>query len=172
MTTPPRIRPPFDADERTQLVGWLDTQRAIVHYKCAGLSEEDAHRQVLPTSPLMTMAALVSHLRWVEHAWLEVLFLGGPAAGNPSLLDEPEDADMRVEGVPLAKLLEEYAQQCTRSDRIIAAHPLDETGKHPDFRSAAASLRWMLIHLVEETARHAGHLDIVRELLDGEKGYY
>jgi hypothetical protein len=66
--TPRRIRPPFLADERTQLVGWLDLQRAIVHWKCAGLSEVDAHRSVLPTSPLMTMAGVVSHLRWVEHA--------------------------------------------------------------------------------------------------------
>ena len=55
------------ADERTQLVGWLDLQRALVHYKCEGLSEQDAHRSVLPTSPTMTMAGLVSHLPWVEH---------------------------------------------------------------------------------------------------------
>jgi Protein of unknown function (DUF664) len=49
--TPPRIRPPLGADERTQLVGWLDLQRAIAAWKCEGLSEEDAHRSVLPTSP-------------------------------------------------------------------------------------------------------------------------
>lgn len=58
------------------------------------------------------------------------------------------------------------------SNEIIAAHPLDEAGKHPDFRAAAATLRWMLIHMVVETARHAGHLDAIRELLDGKKGYY
>lgn len=59
--TPPRKRPPHDADERAQLVGWLDLQRAIVQWKCEGLSETDAHRPVLPTSPYMTMAGLVSH---------------------------------------------------------------------------------------------------------------
>ncbi len=58
------------------------------------------------------------------------------------------------------------------SNEIIAAHPLDEVGKHPDFDAGAATLRWMLIHMVEETARHAGHLDAMRELLDGQKGYY
>jgi hypothetical protein len=169
--TPPRIRPPFVADERTQLVGWFDMQRAIIHWKCEGMSDADAHRSVLPASPLMTMAGVVSHLRWTEKTWFEVLFLGRPADG-PQFRDDPEDADMMVEGVPLAQLLDEYARQCAVSNEIIAAHSLDQVGKHPDFGSAAASLRWMVIHMVEETARHAGHLDAIRELLDGEKGYY
>ncbi|MQA78526.1 MAG: DUF664 domain-containing protein [Streptosporangiales bacterium] len=169
--TPPRERPPFVADERTQLVGWLDIQRAIVHWKCEGLSDEDAHRSVLPTSPLMTMAGIVSHLRWTENLWFEVLFLGRPADG-PQFVDEPEDADMRVDGVPLAQLLDDYERQCAVSNEIIAAHAFDDVGKHPDFGSAAATLRWMLIHMVEETGRHAGHLDIIRELLDGATGYY
>ncbi|TLQ46014.1 DinB family protein [Streptomyces marianii] len=171
--TPPRIRPPFVADERTQLVGWLDMQRAIVHYKCEGLAEADAHRSVLPASPLMTVAGIVSHLRWTENTWFEVLFLGRPADG-PQFAESPEDADMRAEGVPLARLLQDYERQCAVSNEIIAAHSLDEAGRHPhpDYESSAASLRWMLIHMVEETARHAGHLDTLRELLDGEKGYY
>jgi uncharacterized damage-inducible protein DinB len=169
--TPPRQRPPFVADERTQLVGWLDLQRAIVHMKCEGLPDADAHRSVLPASPLMTMAGVVSHLRWVEHLWFEVLFLGHPAVG-PQFDDGPEDADMMVSGVPLAQLLEEYGRQCAVSNEIIAAHSLDGVGKHPGFPAAAATLRWMLIHMVEETARHAGHLDTIRELLDGTKGYY
>jgi hypothetical protein len=169
--TPPRIRPPYVADERTQLVGWLDMQRAIIQWKCEGLSDADAHRSVLPTSPQMTMAGVISHMRWVENAWFEVLFLGRPAKG-PQFEDGPEDADMMVEGIPLAQLLDEYDRQCAVSNEIIAAHSLDEVGRHPDFDSAAATLRWMLIHMVEETARHAGHVDTIRELLDGEKGYY
>ncbi|TWP53740.1 DinB family protein [Lentzea tibetensis] len=168
---PPRTRPPFAADERTQLVGWLDLQRALVHWKCDGLSEADAHRPVLETSPLMTMAGVVSHLRWVEHCWFEVLFLGRPAEG-PQFDESVEDRDMMVDGVALAQLLDEYAKQCALSNEIVAAHALDETGQHPDFGSAAANLRWMLIHMVEETARHVGHLDTIRELLDGQKGYY
>ncbi|MGA5169965.1 MULTISPECIES: DinB family protein [Streptomyces] len=168
--TIPRDRPPFEADERTQLVGWLDLQRSIVRWKCEGLAEQDAHRAVLPHSPHMTVAGVLSHLRWVEHTWFEVLFLGGPAVG-PQFADD-EDLDMKVEGVPLARLVEEYERQCAVSNEIVAAHALDETGRHPDFRSARANLRWMLIHMVEETARHAGHLDAMRELLDGRKGYY
>jgi Protein of unknown function (DUF664) len=168
--SPPRVRPPFAADERTLLVGWLDLQRAIVHLKCEGLSEVDAHRAVLPTSPLMTMAGIVSHLSWTEHCWFEVLFLGRPATGPQ--FEGPEDADFMVEGVPLAQLLSEYERQCAVSNEIIAAHSLDEAGRHPDYKSAAGSLRWMVIHMIEETARHAGHADAVRELLDGAKSYY
>ena len=166
-----RQRPPFVADERTQLVGWLDLQRAIIQMKCEGLSEADAYRSVLPASPLMTMAGVVSHLRWVEHLWFEVVFLGRPAVG-PHFDEDAEDADMMVSGTPLGQLLEEYARQCAISNEIIAGHRLDEVGTHPDFSAAAATLRWMLIHMVEETARHAGHLDAIRELLDGQKGYY
>ncbi|GAA2475538.1 DinB family protein [Streptomyces gobitricini] len=169
--TIPRDRPPFEADERTQLVGWLDLQRSIVRWKCEGLSHEDAYRAVLPHSPDMTVAGILHHLRWVENAWFEVLFLGGPAEG-PQFDETAEDLDMKPDGVPLAQLLEEYERQCAVSNEIVAAHALDETGRHPDFRSARASLRWMLIHMVEETARHAGHLDAIRELLDGRKGYY
>ena len=167
-----RTRPPFVADERTQLLGWLDLQRELVHWKCEGISDADAYRVALPTSPLMTVAGLVSHMRWTEHCWFEVLFLGGSSDTNPQFLDEPEDADMRVEGVPLTQLLTDYRAQCETSNRIIAAHSLDDVGVHPDFESAHATLRWMLLHMLEEVSRHVGHLDIIRELLDGSTGYY
>jgi len=170
--TPARERPPYLADERTQLVGWLDLQRAIIHWKCEGLSGADAHRPVLPASPHMTMAGVVSHLRWAECRWFEVVFLGRPAEGRPWERG-PADADMiAAAGVPLSRLLDEYSQQCAVSDEIAATYSLDAVGRHPDFPAAAASLRWILLHMIEETARHAGHLDAMRELLDGTKGYY
>jgi hypothetical protein len=166
-----RQRPPIVADERTQLLGWYDLQRAIVLMKCEGVSEADAHRAVLPASPLMTMAGVVSHLRWAEHLWFNVVFLGEPATG-PILDGDHEDAEMMVDGVPLGQLLADYGRQCAESNKIIAAHSLDEPGKNTDYDEGAASLRWMVLHMLEETARHAGHLDAIRELLDGTKGYY
>jgi uncharacterized damage-inducible protein DinB len=169
MTPPPRIRPDFTADERTQLVGWLDMQRAVIHWKCEGLSEEEAHRSLLPSSPLMTMAGLVSHLRWAEQTWFEVVLLGRPDDG-PQFRKDPEDAEMQVEGVPLPQLLADYEAQCRLSNQIIADHSLDDTGKHPNYPSP--TLRWILHHMIEETARHAGHADTIRELLDGRTGYY
>jgi uncharacterized damage-inducible protein DinB len=167
-----RERPPFVADERTLLVGWLDQQRALVRWKCEGLTTADEQRAVLPTSPLMTVAGLVSHMRWTEHCWFNVLFLGESHADNPQFQEEPEDADMLVPGIPLSQLLDDFEAQCAKSNEIVAAHSLDDTGKHPDFSAAQATLRWMLLHMLEETARHIGHLDTIRELLDGEKGYY
>ncbi|MET9800701.1 DUF664 domain-containing protein [Streptomyces sp. NPDC006368] len=166
--TLPRIRPPFVADERTQLVGWLDMQRAIVAYKCEGLSEEDAHRAVLPGSPLMTMAGIVSHPRWVENAWSEVLFLGRPAAGPQ--FDQDDDLDTKVDGVPLARSWRSTsgsARSRTRSSRRIPSTRSARTRTTgPRGRPCGGCSS------VEETARHAGHMDAVRELLDGRKGHY
>ena len=167
--TLPRSRPPLVADERTQLVGWLDLQRALVPWKCEELSEEDAHRALLPTSPLMTVAGLVSHLRWTEHCWFEVLLLDRPSDVNPQFGDV-EDADFMVDDVPLAQLLDEYAAQCAISNEIVAAASLDDVARNTAFKQP--TLRWMLQHMLEETARHVGHLDLLREQLDGAKGYW
>ncbi|MEV8456574.1 DinB family protein [Streptomyces sp. NPDC052095] len=167
---PSRDRPAFDADERTQLIGWLDSQRAVARWKCEGLSEADAHRAVLPSSPLMTAAGVLSHLRWAEHLWFEVVLMGRPATGP--VFDGPEDADMMVDGVPLAKLLDDYDRQVEVSNGIVAGRSLDETGRHPDFEASGAGLRWIMLHMIEETARHAGHLDAIREILDGRTGHY
>lgn len=161
----------MDADERTQLQVWLDMQREVVYWKAEGLSDEDAHRVVLPTSPLMTMAGLVSHLRWVENTWFEVMMLDRPAEG-PQFDGDVEDADMLVEGVPIDRLVDEYRQQCAISDGIIDHLTLDSVGLNRDFRVGEATLRWVMFHMIEETARHAGHADVIRELLDGSKGYY
>jgi uncharacterized damage-inducible protein DinB len=166
-----RNRPPVVADERTQLVGWYDLQRAIVVMKCEGVSESDAHRAVLPASPLMTMAGVLSHLRWAEHLWFNALFLGEPETG-PMFDEQVEDADMRVPGVPLAQLVADYERQCAASNEIIAAHSLDDRGKSARFDEGPPSLRWILLHMLEETARHAGHLDAIREILDGTKSYW
>jgi Protein of unknown function (DUF664) len=166
---PVRRLPPFVADERTQLVGWLDLQRAVVHLKCEGLSGADADRPVLRGSPLMTMAGAVSHLRWVEHCWFEVVFLGRAAAA-PRFGDGPENAGPAVSGPPLDRLLADYARQCVLSNEIAAAHSLDDVGKHRGFRAAAATLRWILIHMVEETARYAGRMDAIRKLLEADEG--
>lgn len=172
MELPARTRPAYDADERAQLLAWLALQRGIVQWKCEGLSDADAHRVVIPSSPLMTVAGIVSHLRWVEHMWFEVALQGRPTSTNPAFDDTVEDAEMRVDGVPLEGLLREYAEQCAASDAAIAAHGLDDPGRQTAFTSGTATLRWFLNHMIEETARHAGHLDLLRELLDGTTGYY
>ncbi|TCN37173.1 uncharacterized protein DUF664 [Kribbella orskensis] len=165
-------RLPLTADERTQLTGWLDLQRSFVRMKCEGLSETDAHRKVLPTSPLMTVAGLVSHLRWVEYSWFTQNLLGTPDHGEtPWTEDGHPDAEMFVDDVPLAQLLDDYDAECARSNEIIATVSLDDVEKAVFRDTGAASTRYILCHMIEETARHLGHLDIIRELLDGQTSY-
>ena len=163
-------RPPLSSDERTQLTGWLDLQRSFVRMKCTGLTEEDAHRNVVPTSPLMTPAGLVAHLRWVEYSWFQMGIAGVPDTGQTPWKEGAHvDAEMFVDDVPLAQLLDEYDAECARSNATIADLPLEavEQGQPPE---KAASLRYVLCHMIEETARHAGHADIIREQIDGKVG--
>lgn len=157
-------RPP---DERTALNERLRWQRQTVRKKAEGLAEDLAHRSFLP-SPLMTVAGLVSHLRWTEQSWFEVCLLGRPDRAPWS--DEDPDAEMRVDDVPLAQLLDEYDEQCARSVEIADSLPLDALEAAPPPGGEPCSLRWILLHMIEETARHNGHLDIIRELADGVTG--
>lgn len=165
-----RTRPTFDADSRTVVLGWYDLQRGIVQMKCEGLSDEDARRSLIPTSPLMTVGGVLGHLTWAEQLWFEHAFLGA-TFGGPGW-DGVEDSEFMVEDRSLADLLAAYDEQCARTDAIIAAHELSDLGVGGQFPAAGATLAWMLLHMIEETARHAGHLDLLREMLDGEQGYY
>ena len=162
-----RIDEPYAADERTMLNAWLDWHRATVFLKCEGLSDELAHRPLIPSSPLMTVAGLVSHLRWVEQSWFEYDILGGPDLA-PWTKEDP-DKEFKVSGVPLAQLLEEYERQCARSTEIAASLDLDAESAIESKRGRV-TLRWLLLHMIEETARHNGHLDLLREMLDGTTG--
>ncbi|HMM96039.1 DinB family protein [Phycicoccus sp.] len=166
-----RSRPPKVADERTQLLGWFDLQRGICRLKCEGLSDEQAHRVLVPSSPLMTVAGILGHLAHCEDLWFREVLTGEPGLAHGFGSDE-DDAEFRVEGMSLAHLLDEYEAACARSDAAIAARDLGDTGSTALHPVGEASLRWMLHHMLEETARHAGHLDLLREMLDGETGYY
>src|SRR4051794_24124497 len=149
------------------LTGWLDRQRATVRWKCAGLSDEQAGLAGLPASPRVTVKTLVGHLRHVELGWFEGSFLGLQQADgtvDPFKLSEPPD-------VSLDRLLDEYDEQCERSREIVAGHELDELEAWAPEGIELVSLRWIITHLIEETARHLGHLDAMRELIDGTTGY-
>ncbi|MGI5479055.1 DinB family protein [Streptomyces lavendofoliae] len=164
--TPPTL------DERTQLATFLDYARDTARAKCEGLSPEDARKAPLPGSPLMTVCGLISHLRWVEHHWLQVMFLGGEPEGPLTLAtDDDPDPEMRTAvDVPLPRLLAEYEEQSARHRRLVADHDLDATARCPLRDGRHVDLRWIVLHLIEETSRHNGHLDIVRELVDGRTG--
>lgn len=159
-------------DERTQLATFLDYARDTARAKCEGLSPEDARKAPLPNSPLMTMCGLISHLRWVEHYWVQVVFLGEEREG-PLLeaTEEDPDPEMRIAvDIPLPRLLAEYEEQSARYRRLFAEHDLDAEAQRTLRDGRRVDLRWVMLHLVEETSRHNGHLDIVRELVDGRTG--
>jgi uncharacterized damage-inducible protein DinB len=163
-----RIDAPFLGDERSQLGSWLDYHRATVHLKCAGLREEDAWRAPLPSSPVMSPAGLVLHLYWVERNWFERI-LTGVDVPMPWLVEGPDAEFGRAGEASLDEVLKRYADQCDRSRHLAAERDLDVTGFHPE-SGQAISLRWIFLHMIEETARHNGHLDAMRELIDGTVG--
>jgi uncharacterized damage-inducible protein DinB len=161
---------PLRWDERTVLTTMLDYARDTVHAKCAGLSDADARLAPLPGSPLMTISGLVSHLRWVESSWIEVKLLGGTI--DAPWTDDDPDREFRIAvEVPLAQLLAEYRAACARHSDLVASLDLDTASRGAlEWRAEPITLRWVLLHLTEETARHNGHLDILRELADGTRG--
>ncbi|KUH37380.1 MULTISPECIES: DinB family protein [Streptomyces] len=160
---------PPSEDERAYLTTFLDYCRATAVSKCEGLSDEGARTAPLPASPLMTVAGLISHLRWVEHYWFEAIFLGEEDRAPWS--QEDPDREMRVAlDMPLEELLAEYRANSERYGRLVTEHDLDERAKRPVRDGRHVTLRWILMHLVEETARHNGHLDAIREIVDGTTG--
>jgi uncharacterized damage-inducible protein DinB len=148
----------------------LDYARDTVHAKCEGLGEADARRASLPDSPLMTISGIVNHLRWVEAWWIEAVLLGREI-NDPGTDDDP-DREFRIAvEMPLAEVLADYRAACARHRSLVASLDLDTLSRGAlDWRSEPVTLRWILLHLVEETARHNGHLDILRELADGARG--
>ncbi len=156
----------FDLDARTELEHFLDFHRATVHHKLAGLADDDAWRRFVPS--LTTAAGVVKHLTCVEQYWFRTVLAG--TSGPPLPWTHDPDADMaRGDGETVESLLAGYAAECDRSREVAAGLALTDRsvlarhGEHP-------TLRWVLMHMVEETSRHNGHLDIVRELTDGAVG--
>lgn len=147
------------------LAGWLAWQHQTVDLKCAGLPESDAHRAPIATSPSTSIAALVSHLISVERDWLEGSFLG-----DEGVLNSDSDGGWNVSGHTLTELLQTYREQGARSQHILAGQPLDQLEAYSPAGLDLVSLRWIVTHLIEETGRHLGHLDLLREMADGSRG--
>jgi uncharacterized damage-inducible protein DinB len=171
MPTAARTDQPESLDERSLLLTMLDYTRRTAIAKCDGLSDEDAARVVVPSSPLMTMSGIVSHLRWVEWSWLQVQLLGRAEQDAGPWTDEDPDREFHYRlGEPLSVTIEDYEALAAEHDALLAGLDLDLVAVHRMRGGEEVTLRWVLLHLIEETARHNGHLDIIRELLDGTTG--
>jgi uncharacterized damage-inducible protein DinB len=151
-------------DERTTLLGVLQRQRDLVAWKLQGAGD-DVLRSVGTPSGL-TLHGLVRHLEDVERSWLREVFAGQQGLEHDWSEQDP-DGELRVPpDVSMAQLLEDYAAESRRCDAVVAgARDLDAVAATRPY-----SLRWILLHLVEETARHLGHLDLLREQADGRTG--
>lgn len=155
----------YTADEKTVLHRGLDRHRDAVLWKLEGLDDE---RLRCPMTPSGTnLLGLVKHLAAVEYEWFCTTF--GRETEPLPFDPEDENADLRVAPhETTADILAFYGRARAAADRVIEELPLDHLGTA--WHGATVSLRWVLVHMLEETARHAGHLDIVRELADGMTG--
>jgi uncharacterized damage-inducible protein DinB len=164
--TSPITREPtrWNLPEREALSNWLDYHRATAVHKLDGLDAEQVRRPMVPSGT--SLLGLVKHLTEVEHGWF-VIRIGQ--------IDEPwlyaregdMDADFRIEADETTdSVVAEYLRMCDRSREILAGvESLDQTVPHP--RRGPLDVRWIVLHMIEETARHNGHADIIREQIDG-----
>lgn len=153
------------AGERETLVGFLDWYRSVVERKVAGLPFDDASRAI--TASGLSPLGVVAHLAAVEVGWFVEDFAGEPV--DPQWDDHGSFRLRTTDSVD--SVLAEYREACERSRAIAAGAPsLDALSVVETEVRGRVSLRWILVHMIEETARHAGHLDLMREAIDGTTG--
>jgi uncharacterized damage-inducible protein DinB len=156
-------------DERTTLMEFVRGQRLTLELKCSGLDAADlARRTVAPST--MSLLGLVRHMTDVERGWFRRRMAGQDAPPHYRGHDSDGDFD---DAVPDPHVVEEawrlWREECAFSDEFVAEAPdLDVTGEIPD--EGPVSLRWVLVHMIEEYARHNGHADLLRERIDGRIG--
>ncbi|MFI1356095.1 DinB family protein [Streptomyces sp. NPDC020898] len=165
--------PPAHADERAMLAAWLDFHRATLALKCQGL--DDRQLRLASAAPSeMTLLGLVQHMADIERNWFQRIFAG---LDVPVIHPEGKgDGFGLVPGRGLDETLAVWRTEIARSRELVsAAASLDETGRLSEAEAALAgtqglSLRWIMVHMIEEYARHNGHADLLRELIDGATG--
>jgi uncharacterized damage-inducible protein DinB len=163
-----RVDPPKVAGEREMLTAWLDWHRATLARKCAGLAPEQLRERSAPPSSL-SLLGLVRHMAEVERGW----FRRGVAQEDVAYrwVGEDDEADFdHVDEADVGEAFAAWQEDVERAREIVAAAPdLEQTFvRHRDGNEI--SLRWVLVHMVEEYARHNGHADILRERIDGATG--
>jgi uncharacterized damage-inducible protein DinB len=168
--------PPLRAGEREMLESWLDFHRATLARKCEDLDDRQARTASVAPSP-MTVVGLVRHLTEVERNWFQRVLAG--RTDLPRVHPESGDAGFALpagdDAPRLAVALADWRAEVSRSRGTAARVSLDDCGTFSDEDAARAggrevSLRWILLHLIEEYARHNGHADLIRERIDGVTG--
>jgi uncharacterized damage-inducible protein DinB len=152
--------------ELATLGRYLDLYRDVVHWKVEGVDLEAAKRPMVPSGT--NLLGVVKHLAYVERWWFQSVIAGDDVDFPDWATDEP-DADFRItDDESIESVLAFYDVECERSREILAG--LDDPDALRSAYGEDISVRRILVHMVEEVARHAGHMDILRELIDGAVG--
>ena len=158
---------PRTGDEQAVLLAALQSHRDVMLWKLDGLSDEEQRRPMVPSGT--NLLGLVKHLANAEYGWFCTTF-GRPTEPLTDISQDPE-ADMRAApGETTQQVIDFYRRSWAASDAAVHELGLDATGT--SYAGRTVSMRWVLVHMVEDTVRHAGHADILRELLDGGTGHH
>jgi uncharacterized damage-inducible protein DinB len=168
LTDSRRNEPAYLLADRAMLEAWLDFHRVTLLLKCEGLDDAGRKARPVPTSAL-SLHGLVRHMAEVERNWFTRVLLSAPDTPFIWFDRDVEDSDL----VPLDDAdwdadLAAWHAECERSRAHAADKDLDYTGTR---RGEPVSLRWIYTHMIEEYARHNGHADLIRELVDGAVGW-
>jgi uncharacterized damage-inducible protein DinB len=164
---PRRQEPSFVLDDRPMLEAWLEFHRTTLLLKCEGLDDAGRKRRPVATS-LLSLHGLLRHMAEVERNWFQRVLSLRPDASpiwfDPAIDDSElvplDDADWDAD-------LALWEAECDASRKAAAVHELEDTGIR---RGQPCSLRWIYVHMIEEYARHNGHADLIREMVDGQVG--
>lgn len=159
------------ADERTMLANWLDFHRETLAVKCSGLDDAQTRVASVPSSSL-TLLGLVQHLAEVERKWFQRVLAGRDV---PWVYGDPSGGFTLDPERTYEQALAVWRREVAVSRELCEGRPLDDVGRLGEqdaavTGSAEVSLRWILVHLIEEYARHNGHADLLREGIDGVTG--
>ena len=171
--TDERPRAPYAGDELSTLVGFLDFHRATLRHKAGDLDAEQLHRTLGPST--MTLGGMVTHLAWVESWWFVETFLGEPPAEPWASADWDSDNDWEwscAARMEPEEIWGHWEREVERARQVVEkAGDLDAPAAVPHRRTGEPiSLRWIVVHMIEEYARHNGHADLIRESIDGSVG--
>ncbi|MPZ69580.1 MAG: DUF664 domain-containing protein [Actinobacteria bacterium] len=152
-------------DEKELLASFMDTQREAMLAIADGLSDQDLRKRLVPSDT--TILGMIKHLAYVERWWFQDIFEGRDCT-YPWTDDDP-DADFRIEQEETtAGILDVYRAECEVSRSIFESHDLFDVSVSTE--RPRCTLKWIVLHMIEETARHAGQADILREQIDGKTG--
>ena len=163
----PRTEPAFELPEREMLDAWLEYQRATLALKCDGLADDQLRLRAVPPST-MSLLGLVRHMADVEASWFRRVL---SQAESPGIYWSDADPDGDFDNVDDADVEHDFAvwrAECDNARTVAAAMTLDDHGLGR--QGEVISLRWVLVHMIEEYARHNGHADLLRECIDGSTG--